>query len=212
MGSKEEKAAGHIETYVKTMPGVISDCRDWAREIGRTYSPDLIVFVAKSGFLFAKPMAEYFKCDMAGILASRPSNGIKDKLKLVIGLMPQKAILALLKQPWMYRWNDRNRERNVETSVSFEREKAKRHRKILIVDDSVDTGWTLKRVCHTVRESFPDAMIKTAGYSMISYSEKRICVDFYRYRNAIVLTATSRKSEQYPVFLEEYEKWMSEKE
>lgn len=79
------------------------------------------------------------------------------------------------------------------------------------MDDSVDTGWTLKCVYNVVGSNFPDAEIKTAGYSVIEYSEERICVDFYRYKNAIVLTATSRKSNQYKIFLEQYENWMSAK-
>lgn len=109
MSGKEEKATKHIETYTKSMADVVNDCRNWAREIGKTYSPDLIVFIAKSGFLFAKPMAEYFKCDMVDISANRPSSKTKDKLKRVIGLMPEKVILGILKMPWMYKLNDKKR-------------------------------------------------------------------------------------------------------
>ena len=73
------KTVYDIETCTKSMENVTSDCRDWTREIAETFCPDLIVFIAKSGFLFAKPMAEYFDCAMGDILGSRPASKTKDR-------------------------------------------------------------------------------------------------------------------------------------
>jgi hypoxanthine phosphoribosyltransferase len=86
-----------------------------------------------------------------------------------------------------------------------------KHKNILIVDDSVDTGWTLLQVEKEVKKDFPYAVIKTAGYSVIKYSRKRISVDFNRLEDTVVLTCTSRKSNEYNRFISDYEKWILEK-
>lgn len=198
-----------IETYTKSLESIMSDCEDWAKEIDETYQVDLIIFIAKSGFLFAKPLAEYFNCAMVDILVSRPASKIKDKLKWIIKFIPDSIIFTILKMPLMYKFNNRNKERNIKVSERFEKEKQRAHKKILIVDDSVDTGWTLQYVYEIVKESFPEAIIKTAAYAVIDYSKDKISVDYYRYRNTIVLTATSRKSAQYGMFLKQYEAWIT---
>lgn len=193
------------------MKSVISDCEGWAKEIGESYKPDLIVFIAKSGFLFAKPIADYFDCAMVDILVSRPASKTKDKLKKIIEIIPNIIILNILKMPIMYKFNEKKKERNIKISERYKSEKQKIHRKILIVDDSVDTGWTLQCVYKVVSDNFPNAIVKTAAYTVIDYSKDRVSVDYFRYRNTIVLTATSRKSNQYNKFLEQYEVWMAEK-
>lgn len=198
-----------IETYTKSLESIMSDCEDWAKEIGETYQVDLIIFIAKSGFLFAKPMAEYFNCAMVDILVSRPASKTKDKLKWIIKFIPDTILFTILKMPLMYKFNNRNKERNIKVSERFEKEKQRAHKKILIVDDSVDTGWTLQYVYKIVKESFPEAIIKTAAYAVIDYSKDKVSVDYYKYRNTIVLTATSRKSTQYGIFLKLYEAWIT---
>lgn len=189
------------------MENVISDCKDWAKEISKTYQPDLIVFIAKSGFLFAKPIAEYLDCAMVDILVSRPASKAKDKLKGIIGFVPDGIILRILKMPIMYKFNDKKKERDIKISEKYRHEKQQIHKRILIVDDSVDTGWTMEYVYKIVKESFPGAIIKTAAYTVIDYSKDRVNVDYYRYRNTIILTATSRQSNQYDMFLKRYDAW-----
>ena len=193
------------------MESIINESGEWAREIGKVYQPDLVVFIAKSGFLFAKPIAQYFNCTMADIMVSRPASRAKDKLKRIIELVPNDLILFILKMPFMYRFNDKKKERKIEITERYKKEKKNTHEKILIVDDSVDTGWTMQCVYQIVKETFPEAMIKTAAYTVIDYSTQRVSVDYFKYRNTIILTATSRKSDQYEMFLKQYEAWMAGK-
>lgn len=197
-----------IRVCTKSMEEILTDCKSWAEEICKTYKPDLIIFIAKSGFLFAKPMAEVMECEMADIIAVRPANSKKDRFSKLIKYMPEKIVLEVLRSPFMYKFNERKKERDVRITKKFEEEKHKRHKKILIVDDSVDTGWTLQKVVTTVGETFPGTEIKTASYSVIQYSKHRIKVDYFRYMDVIVLTATSRKSKEYKKFLNLYNNWV----
>ncbi len=186
---------------------VEKDCIEWAKEIASVYQPDLLIFIAKSGFLFAKPMVSVFGCQMAEIAASRPQSAAKDRAGGIIRHIPEKIILTILSSPFMYWFHEHKRERKIKVPGRLVQEAERPHHKILLVDDSVDTGWTIFHVKKIIRTYFPKAEVKTAGYALIEYSRKRVEVDFYRHKNKVILTATSRKSKQYDGFIRDYEEW-----
>ena len=74
-------------------------------------------------------------------------------------------------------------------------------KKILIVDDSTDTGYSLLAAKEAVRKAAKDSDVRTASYCVIDISQKRVAVDYGRYRNTIVVSATSRYSDEYEDFL-----------
>lgn len=193
--------------YIENMSTIQEDCKRWAEEIKKSYHPDLIIFIAKSGFLFAKPMAEIFGCNMADIVVERPGNNSKNRLQKIIDVLPMSVIAGALRSPFMYKFNAAKKERQIRLTPKYEAECRKKYEKILIVDDSVDTGWTLLKVLELTKKNFLDAKIKVASYSVIEYSKVRVQVDFIRFENRIVITATSRKSEEYQTFLEMYGQW-----
>lgn len=43
-----------------------SKTRNWARKISSEYSPDMIIYVAKAGFLIGKGFSETMECPMTG--------------------------------------------------------------------------------------------------------------------------------------------------
>ena len=152
-------------------------------------------------------MAEYFHCDIADLIAERPGNGSKNRLKPIMNAMPKKLVALILSSPLMYRFNEKKNERRVKETDSFRKNREKEYHRILLVDDSVDTGWTLVSVIPVIKEAFPEAELRIATYSLISYSKKRVKVDFYRVMDTIVMTCTSRRSEEYDAFIKEYEAW-----
>lgn len=210
MKHEREKTAPKIKIMSLPMKAVQKDCREWAGEIAKKETFDLIIFIAKSGYLFAEPMAAYFGCPMAGITAKRPASGAKDNLKGIIRLIPEKLVLKIISSPFMYRFHEKKRERVIEKSAGYYAERKKKHEKVLLVDDSVDTGWTLLQVEEEIKKDFPDAVVRTAGYCVIAYSKSKVSVDYCRYENTVILTATSRKSQEYGKFMEEYERFLKE--
>lgn len=199
----------NITILEKSMSAVQADCTCWAKSIGKIYKPDLIIFIAKSGFLFAEPLSEFFQCPMVEITASRPSNGTKDKFLKIKALIPDVIIRAVLKSRFNYLYHEKKSDRYMEVSDEYRREIHKNHKRILIVDDSVDTGYTITAAFHFVSSDFPEAEIRLASYSVIRFSKKRVSVDFVRYEDQIVMTATSRKSKEYEKFLNTYNSWKS---
>lgn len=197
-----------IEVFSRSKAEVEADCRLWAEEIGKEYKPDLIVFIAKSGFLFAKPMAEYYGCPMVDIRVSRPGNDGKDLIKRIIPRLPQWLLAALLKSKVNYGYQEKNKERNIVLSESFNNLCWERYHKVLIVDDSTDTGWSLIAAKKEIAKKAMACDIRTASYCVLDYSKSRVSVDFYRHENTIVVTATSRYSNQYNDFVNELNTWV----
>ena len=196
-----------IDVFAKSKSEVEADCRIWAEEIGKEYSPDLIVFIAKSGFLFAKPMAEYFNCPMVDISVSRPGNDKKDVIRKFIPKIPQRLLFLLLKSKANYSYNEENSDREVKLSERFKSLDWAQYKRILIVDDSTDTGWSLVAVKNELKKRAFDAEIRTASYCVIDFSKNRVDVEYCRYKNTIVVTATSRYSKENGEFNSLLDKW-----
>ena len=200
----------NIEVCFNSRAEVEQDCMKWAAEIEPFFRPDLVIFIAKSGFLFARPLAEYFKCQMIDVIASRQDNKAKDYIKKVIPWMPNWILAHMLKKrvskPNYYKKSNRV----VEGTSRFEHFDISNANRILLVDDSVDTGWSLLKVQEYLDKNGAKGKYKTASYCVLSESENRIKVDFYRFKDKIVITATSRYSREYKEFLNDYSLWKKE--
>ena len=196
-----------IRVFARSRAQVEDDCKKWAERIGVGFRPDLIVFIAKSGFLFAKPMAEYFGCPMVDISVSRPGNDGKDIIRKLIPRMPRKLLFALLRSKANYGYQEENSEREVKRSGRYISTDWGKYKNILLVDDSADTGFSLIAAQDAIKESAPGSELRTACYCVIDISKKRVKVDYRRYRNTIVVSATSRYSDEYDDFIGSIRKW-----
>jgi hypoxanthine phosphoribosyltransferase len=174
------------------------------------YKPDLIVFIAKSGFLFARPLSEHFHCPIVDVIASREDNKAKDFLKKLIPWMPKYLLAILLKRRVSKSNYHEKSNRIVKGTSRFNQIDIGKYDKILLVDDSVDTGWSLLKVQEYLNANGAKDKFRTASYCVLSESENRVKVDFCRYKDQIVITATSRYSCEYRKFLEEYIGWKNE--
>ena len=65
-----------------------SECNSWAKELKKTYCPNLVIYVARAGYLIGKEMSEVFEVPMVGISATREGNKLKEIVGPVISLMP----------------------------------------------------------------------------------------------------------------------------
>ena len=66
----------------------------------------------------------------------------------------------------------------------------------------------MQKAKELLEKYFPDSEIRTFCYCVISLSEKRVKTDYLKYRDTIVVTATSRYSKEYDTFLNAYNTWI----
>lgn len=200
-----------VKVFTKSRAEVEKDCQKMAKLIQKNFTPDLVVFIAKSGFIFAKPIADYFKCPLAEIHAVRPGDNKKNDIKKFIPWVPLWLLKKVLSSKANYGYNEENSEREVSFEKGFDGVDKEKVHNILLVDDSSDTGWSELKAKEKLEEVFPESNVKTFCYCVIEYSKKRIQIDYEKYENTIVLTATSRYSKEHKKFLNDLKDWEESK-
>ena len=201
-----------IKAYFRNSQEIEADCLEWAKEIKRQYEPDLIIFIAKSGFLFAKPLADYFDCELIDVRISRPSNKKYDFIKKCIPIVPKFLISRYLISKVSKKGYSEKKDRKLELTTSFLKCEFDHFKNILIVDDSVDTGWSLKKLLDVLDDKGVIDRCKVASYCVLREALLNVKVDFYRYIDTIIITATSRYSREYKSYINAYKSWESTKE
>ena len=98
-----------------------SECNSWARELKKTYCPDLVIYVARAGYLIAKEMSEVFEVPMVGISATREGNKLKEIVGPVISFMPNFVRNFLISMELKSNTHDKNTERKIHFHESLEK-------------------------------------------------------------------------------------------
>lgn len=197
----------NIGVDFKNRKEVEDDVLEWGYEIRKTYEPDLIIFIAKSGFIFGRVLADYFGCDLVDIVISRPSNRKMDLIKKIVPIAPRPMLAFYLRHKVTKKGYDECDERYITNNERMDAIDLNSYSKILIVDDSVDTGWSLKKAIELLSSEKYTGEYKVASYCVLDQALKRIDVDYFRYMNRIVITATSRYSKEYRDFISQYSTW-----
>jgi hypoxanthine phosphoribosyltransferase len=188
-----------VELSIKSLE---EHCNNWAITIGKTVKPDAVVYIAKAGYLIGKIFSLYFNCPLYGINTERFGNQKKAFLAPIFKYCPQKLRNYLI---WLeLKTNIHNH--NSKREIIFLDEPCFYIKKgdVLVVDDSVDTGNSLKSVVDVIQNKNPNFVIHTAGLNVWDKSESLIHTDFALYRNTIIKSPMSKDSKEYKDFLSIY--------
>lgn len=191
----------YIELSIKDLE---KECVEWAKEIKKTFCPDLIVYVAKAGYLIARPMKDVFAVPLVGISATREGNKLKEAVGSIISLLPNFVRNFLISVELKSDIHNKNTERRVSFHKGFEKVKKNHPQKILVIDDSVDTGHSMRQVVEAIKDVFDDAEIRVAGLNVWDKSSNVIDTNYALYENTVIKTPMSKDSKQYKEFLNIY--------
>lgn len=183
-----------------------NDCFKWAMDIKKSYQPDLIIYVAKAGYLIGREMNRVFDVPLVGISASREGNGLKEIFGPIVSVMPNFIRNFLISVELKSDTHSKNTERKIHMHEGLEMLDKEKFHHILIVDDSVDTGHSMKQVVNVISSMFVNAEIKTAGLNVWDKSMSIIDTDFALYRNTVIKTPMSKDSKEYKDFMKIYNK------
>ncbi len=170
------------------------------------YDFDLVIFIARGAYMIGEDIAGLQGVPCLEIFASRRGNGIKDLLSPILQAFPTTVKKKLRSREM----NSSLHERNIERHVEFDEnvwEKYLDRKKILLVDDSVDTGHTIKNCRDTIQEFFPEAEVKVAVLNRFSKSAKVTDVDFYLYTDTSILAPWSSDSRENRDYINRYNLW-----
>lgn len=182
-------------------------CKDWAKCISLVFRPDLIIYIARAGYIFAKPMAEIFDVPLLGIGAVRSGNSIKEIVGPIFAYLPSFFRKIIAKVEIKSGVHKKKTEREVVFHQKINDINCSKYRKILIVDDAVDTGYSMKKVAEMAKEKFNNADIRTACFNM-SCDEKDCVmkIDYIQLQGYSVKTPFSKDSKEYTKTKKQYYK------
>jgi len=123
------------------------------------FKPQHIVYIERAGLFIAHEMASYFNCPFSGICANRTGTKIKSKIKFLLKYLP-RSITHLLRQIELgSNMHGLKKERNVYMEVKL----PSKELDVLLVDDAVDTGFSLNAVLEYLRiHGYVKDQMKTA--------------------------------------------------
>ena len=167
--------------------------------------PDLIVYIAKGGYLIGCSLQSVFDVPLCGIFAERASNGIKEKLSKLLVLLPGW-LCNLLRRIEIYsNFHKKHSDRKVTFDNSWHNIiDLGKIKNILLVDDSIDTGWSMHQVRQVLQEKVPGADIKIFVLNEMSAKKPIVKADFKLYENKILRTPMSKDSSEYKEFVRLY--------
>lgn len=149
-------------------------------------------------------MSNEFKVPLIGINAERRGNNLKSKLQPILKFIPKKVRYLLVKIELKSNIHKKDTERNIYFKNNLEEYHKERFSKIMIVDDSVDTGNSIIAVKKVVQEQFKNAEIKIAALNVWDKSEEIVKTDYALYRNTIIKAPMSKDSREYEKFVSIY--------
>ena len=177
-----------------------SQCNSWAQEIKQSYQPDLIVYVAKAGYLIGREMKAVFNVPLVGISATREGNALKEIVGPIVSKLPNFVRNILIALELKSDTHSKNTERKIQFHEGMLNMKSENIHHILVVDDSVDTGHSMQQVVSAISKVFQDADIKIAGLNVWDKSRDIIQTDFALYTNTVIKTPMSKDSKEYKEF------------
>ena len=170
--------------------------------------PDLVVFVAKGSYLIGRAIAEYFKTPLLEIKAERQGNRFKRKIQPLLCYLPDRLKTWLHKKEMKAGIHTRNSDRQVSIDVP-DRLKENEFKRILLVDDSIDTGNTILSAKNGLGKLYPQAIVNTAAFFVFDMSKAIVKTDYWLYGDTIFSAPWSSDSRYYKEFISEYEKYKS---
>lgn len=163
----------------------INHCRSLEEAVMADFSPDLVAAIATGGSFVAEQM--FHDIPRITIMARRPSTDSKEQLGIamrIIRALPESLRNCIrIAEARVLRW------RGPRTSfdpASIDIEGLRNHGRILVVDDAVDSGATLRAVLGALRKVVPGADIRSAVLT-VTTTNPVVRPDFTIYNNHTLL-------------------------
>ena len=125
----------------------IAELRNYSHELALKikesgYVPNHVLCVERAGLLVGYEIASFFNCTMSGIYSSRSGHSLKSRAKIILRYLP-RTITHLLRN---IEFKSKVHEIKKDRHVYIENQLPPKGNKILLVDDAIDTGYSLKAV------------------------------------------------------------------
>ncbi len=197
----------YIELSLKSVKEKVNELNEII--VRNNYKYDLVIFIAKGSYPIAKSLSDNSGVPLLEISATRKGGKIKKILKPFMRIVPKKILISLRKNEMNSTYHEKNNERNIVFSEK-KYQQYKNCKKILLVDDSIDSGHSIIEVRKELEKFFDNVEIKVAVFNVMNKST--IKPEFTLYEDTMICGPWSSDSKYYNTFIKEYKEWKKEYE
>lgn len=165
--------------------------------------PDAVVFVGRGGYLIGDTLAKQFHTPLLEIRASRYGGTFKKRIAWILKKLPLGLKIFLRNIEMKSKVHQKYAKRKIITSSCLTSQQ--NFSRLLLVDDSVDTGHTILACKNELLRLFPDAQIEIASFAVWKASESLVSVDYHLFDDLIISFPWSSDSKEYGDFIALYE-------
>ena len=161
-------------------------CRRLQEQVLESYNPDLVVGIATGGVIVASEM--FPRLPHVEVTCRRPASASRRRTEQRYGILRRLPVwlLNLMRIAQMrLLMLKRNPHRTVEPIPAETLEAIRTARHILLVDDSVDSGITLRNVLHVLQSAPGNHEIRTAAIT-VTLPNPKIRPDYALYQNGML--------------------------
>lgn len=181
-------------------------CEKLCQTVRNDYDYDLVIFIAKGSYIIGKKLAEKNHCDFIEIFSTRSGGKLKKIIKPFLKMIPKRIAIKLREKEF----NSNIHEKKSDRSISYDEKLWSKYinsKKILLVDDSVDTGYSVLYSLTAIKEYFKDSKIRVAAINCFTKSKKIVKTDYYLLEDHLLKGPWSSDSKDNKKYIEEYYKW-----
>lgn len=197
-----------IELSLKDLQKRSYELADLVKE---NYEPDLIIFIAKGGYLIGKHLGDRLGVSIVPVYAERQAGSLKNAIAPFLKLLPKSVKVMLREMEIKSGVHNTIKERQVSFPNDVIIEKVSKAKKILIVDDSVDTGGSVISIMGALQEIDTSLLdIRVALLNVFTEAANKLPRYYCLFHNTIMITPMSNDSKENSQFISLYNQYLKE--
>lgn len=179
------------------------------------YCPDCVSYLARGGLIIGEEVASFFDAPLVELSSHRSGDKVKSRVTVILCRLPRWLKKALRKREMSRRFaSDRGTAQETSLEVTGRYEIPPKASRILLVDDSADTGSSIGAARSLLRKLFPYATVHVAVINAFHRAIEGGNVDWWIREDTLLCTPSSKDSKEYRDFIKKYyeSEWIGNRE
>ncbi len=171
------------------------------------YRPDCVAYLARGGWVIGEVVASCFGVPVMELTAHRSGDAAKDRSASLLSRLPRLVRKGL--REWEIRRrlkHDDGVAQHKSIRITERYPLPKRVEKILLVDDSADTGASIAAAIEALSRTFLGAEIRVAVLNVFSRALEGCQIDWCLHEGCLLCLPSSKDNREYSNFALMYEK------
>lgn len=168
------------------------------------YNYDLVIFIAKGSYPIGIELSKLANVPLLEIEATRKGGKLKKIIKPLFRFIPKNILIKLRKKEMNSDYHEKNQDRNINFNHKIY-ENYLDCKRILLVDDSIDSGYSIIEAKKEIEKFFKNSKVKIAVFNCMNKSIVK--PDYMIYENKMICGPWSNDSKFYSNFISDYKEW-----